>query len=182
MTEDTRLPPLEPARRVAATLECQGIACALGGSGLLVALGLAERARDWDFTTDAPLERVSEALRAFPAESMGPNGIHADHKLMLEGGSVEVIVGFSFRSEGRVIRMPTIVTGRWNDLPLGSPEVWAVAYELLERPAKSALLFDWIGRRDPDPEPLARLLAEPLGEALRSRLTRAAPSVPSSET
>jgi len=38
------------------------LAPAVGGSGLLVALGLAEVAHDWDVTVDAPVPTVAAAL------------------------------------------------------------------------------------------------------------------------
>lgn len=44
-----------------------GVRCALGGSGLLLSLGLVDRVGDWDLTTDAPLERVEAALQGWQA-------------------------------------------------------------------------------------------------------------------
>jgi hypothetical protein len=161
------LPPFAPLREVVARLEGAGLVCALGGSGLLAALGLTETVRDWDLTTDAAIAEVLGALGTLAHEYHGSSGIHADQKLVI--GPVEVIVRFAFLTEGKVVRVPTVVTGRWRDVPLGSPEAWAVAYALMGRDAKAETLFAHLAR-GADPKALATLMAEPLPASLRDRL------------
>lgn len=165
-------PPFEPLRDVVGRLERAGLGCALGGSGLLAAFGLATEVRDWDLTTDASIDEVTATLAELPNEVVGSSGIHADHKLMT--GPVEVIARFALLAGGRVVRVPTIVTRRWNGVPVGSPEAWAIAYALMDRAAKADTLFAWLdGRADPDA--VARLLEQPLPETLRARMAALSP-------
>ncbi len=157
-------PPIEPLLDVVARVERAGIVCALGGSGLLAALGLVDSVRDWDLTADAPLERLLPLARGLRYETAGSDALHADAKLVLPDLAVEVIAEFAFRVPRGVVRIPTVVTGCWRDLPLASPEAWAVAYDLLDRPAKRDLLVAYLRARGADREIAARLLAEPLPE------------------
>lgn len=163
----TSTPPFEPLHQVVARLECAGIECALGGSGLLAALDLTTEVRDWDLTTDASIDDVTAALAELPNEVVGSSGIHADHKLMT--GPIEVIARFALLAEGRIVRVPTLVTRHWNGVPVGSPEAWAIAYALMGRAEKAETLFEWLDGRA-DTGSVARLLVQPLPEALRSRL------------
>jgi hypothetical protein len=155
-------PPLEPLLELVTRLEAEGIRCALGGSGLLAALGLTETVHDWDLTADAPLERLAPLARDWPFETAGSSGVHADAKLMVPGHSIEVIARFAFFGPRGVIRIPTVIAGRWRGVPLGSPEAWLTAYHLLERPAKRDLLLDHLRSRGHDPGVVETLLAEPL--------------------
>jgi hypothetical protein len=175
-------PPAAPLLAAIAALERAGLVCALGGSGLLASLGLADRVRDWDLTTDAPLDRLLPLFESRGPEAVGPSGVHADRKLVLDGGVVEIISGFAFRAPGGVVRIPTVVSGRRDGIPIGSPEAWAVAYVLLGRPAKSEALFGWLAAHGADPETVARLRAEPLPAALSARLAAVAKGPPSSDT
>ena len=163
-------PALAPVVARVKRLEHSGLVVALGGSGLLAALGLADRVRDWDLTTDAALEPVLEALAGEPLSLHGSDTLHADRKVVLDDGAIEIIVGFAFHVDGGVVRIPTIVTGRWQGLPLGSPEGWAVAYELLGRPGKSETLLAHLAAVGADEQAIARLLREPLPAALAARL------------
>ncbi len=165
-------PPIEPLLEVVARLERAGITCALGGSGLLMALGLATEARDWDLTAEAPLERLFPAARGFAWTTAGASGVHADAKLMLPEVSIEIIARFAFRGSRGVIRVPTLVTRHWRGVPIGSPEAWLAAYHLLERPAKRDLLLGHVREHGADATALARLLAEPLPDELREMLAR----------
>jgi hypothetical protein len=160
-------PPLEILTSLVAALERSGVRCVLGGSGLLAALGLADAVADWDLTTDAALDQVLDATRDLPRELMGPNGIHADQKVRLEAGRVELIVRFAIVSDGGTVRLPSLVHGAWRGVPVGSPEVWAAAYRLMGRPAKWKLLRDWLREHGADRGIVARLIEEPLPADLR---------------
>ncbi len=162
MTAEPSTPPLEPLLAMVRRIERARIVCALGGSGLLVALGLAETARDWDLTADAPLEAVIPLAEGYAFETSGPGGVHADSKLVLPELGIEVIARFAFHGPAGVIRMPTVVTRRWHGVPLGSPEAWAVAYHLLGRPEKRDLLLGHLRAKGHDAHTVARLLAQPL--------------------
>ena len=175
-------PPLPPLLDSVARLERAGITCALGGSGLLGALGLADRVRDWDLTTDEPLERIAPLFEPGDVATFGPWGVHADGKLTLAGGVVEILSGFAFRSVGGVVRIPTVVSARRDGIPLGSPEAWAAAYALLGRREKSEALFGWLAANGADDAVLGRLLTEPLPPDLARRLDALPRSSTSSST
>ncbi|MFF5993063.1 hypothetical protein [Prauserella flavalba] len=137
-----RIPPLEPAARVVTALREAGLAPAVGGSGLLVALGLAEVANDWDVTVDADAETVTTALDA-AGLSYRPldQGRYAI-------GEVDLMVDFALPGPAGVEALPTRVTGEWQGLPIGDPEVWARAYRLLGRDAKADLLERYLEARE----------------------------------
>jgi hypothetical protein len=164
-------PPLEPLQDVVVALGAAGVPCALGGSGLLAALGLKTQVHDWDVTTDAPLDTVRAVLARFEPEHVGPNGIHADDKLVLPAQSTECIVRFSLRSEVGIVRLPTRVCGWWNGVPLGSPETWLVAYALMNRPEKSRRLLAYLQSSGTDSEALEAMLAQPLPAELALTLS-----------
>ncbi|HEY2955334.1 MAG TPA: hypothetical protein VGK89_08825 [Candidatus Eisenbacteria bacterium] len=163
-------PPSAPLLDTVGRLEGAGLVVALGGSGLLGALGLTTEARDWDLTTESGPDEVARALAGIDVERLGHSGIHADHKLRLAGGAIEVICGFAIRSGDGVVRIPTVVSRRAEGVPLGSPEAWAAAYALLGRAAKSDLLMRWLEAHGADRGLIARLLAEPLPESLATCL------------
>jgi hypothetical protein len=163
-------PPLEPLLALVARLEAGGIRCALGGSGLLAALGLTVTAHDWDLTADAPLEQLVPFAGGWPFETAGPGGVHADAKLRFPAHSIEIIARFAFHGPRGVIRIPTVVTGRWRGVPLGSPEAWLAAYHLLERPANRDLLLGHLRTRGHDDGVVQMLLAEPLPGELAEML------------
>jgi hypothetical protein len=165
-------PPLPPLVALVDRLERAGLIVALGGSGLLAALGLTDTVGDWDLTTDAGLDPVLAALAGEPLEHTGSDEFHADQKLMVAGGTIEVILGFAFHTARGVVRIPTRVSGRWNGVPLGSPEAWAIAYHLLGRAEKSEALWRALETRGADRAAVARMLREPLPPALASRLER----------
>lgn len=147
-----RIPPLDVVERLVRSLRARGMEPAVGGSGLLVALGLAEEANDWDVTVDAPDDAVRRVLDedgfAYSDGTSGDGLYATERRYVVDGGdhSVDLLVGFALQAEdGGVERVPARVTGTWNGLPLADPAVWARAYELLGRPAKAAALRDWLG-------------------------------------
>lgn len=163
-------PPFAPLAACVARLERAGVEVALGGSGLLAALSLADRVRDWDLTTDAPMERVVAALAGERTTISGNDALHADHKLMLADGDIEVIVGFAYFTPAGVVHIPTVVSERREGLPLASPLSWAVAYHLLGRDGKSETLFGWLETHGVDRGTRDQLLAEPLAPGIAARL------------
>jgi len=167
-------PPFALLRSAIGGLERAGITVTLGGSGLLAALGLADRVRDWDLTTDAPAEAVTAALSGdpsmLPGTLSGNDALHADHKLAFADGALEVILGFAFFTPAGVVRIPARVSERRDGLPLASPEGWAVAYHLLGRGEKSRTLFQYLESRGAEPRVVAELLAQPLPPDVAARL------------
>lgn len=147
-----------------------GIPYALGGSGLLAVHGLVDRVRDWDLTTDSTLDRLLPVLDELAPTYVGSSGIHSDCKLVFDGGTVELIVRFAIATEGRVVRVPTLVRGTWEGIPLGSLEAWAVGYSLLGREHRADPLFTHLEREGVDPTAVQRLLREPMPQALAVRL------------
>ncbi|MFE0424914.1 hypothetical protein [Streptomyces sp. NPDC058953] len=123
---------------------------ALGGSGLLVALGLADQANDWDLTVDSPGDAVHQALVeggfGFTDRTGGDRLYGTRRRFVIDGGdhSVDLLVGFAVRTADEVVPLPTRVTGVWRELPLADPVVWERAYVLLGRPGKAALLRQWL--------------------------------------
>jgi len=121
----------------------------VGGSGLLAALGLINRVRDWDVTTDAPTPTVQAALSATglpvvaTSAGCGTYATRARFAVRGAGHDVDVLVGFALRNQGHVVPLPTRITRIWRGLPIADPEVWLQAYQLLGRKDRADLLQHW---------------------------------------
>ena len=152
MTVDPKTPPLASAVAVVEALQALGATAAVGGSGLLAALGLVERVRDWDVTTDVDRATVEAALRStrLPfAPAVVGDGVHATRGRYLVSGDdveVDVLVGFALRDGREVVQLPTRVTRIWRGLPMADPSVWLRAYRLLGRHDRADLLQEWLYR------------------------------------
>ena len=170
MTADEALPPFEPLAVASRRLTEARVPHALGASGLLFAHGLATHARDWDVTVEADHATVEPLFRDLGPRFVGSSGVHADSKLVLNGGTVELILRFAFVVPGGIVRVPTLVDGTWRGIPLGALEAWACAYALLDRPAKADLVFARLSERGARPDALEAVLAQPLPGALAARL------------
>jgi len=122
------------------------IPAVVGGSALLVALGLVEEARDWDVVTDAAPDAVGAALRVagLPAEASGPAGRYLSEALYsvdFADAEIDVIVRFAVRADdGSVVRIPARAGEPWNGLPMAHPDDWRAAYAAMGRPDRAALL------------------------------------------
>jgi hypothetical protein len=165
-------PPVAPLLELVARLESAGIPCALGGSGMLATLGLADRVNDWDVTTDAAVETLEPLLAGRAFERFGASGVHADHKLVLAHAQVDLISRFAFRHAGGTCRIPTLIAERRAQVPIAAPESWAAAYALLEREEKTERLFAFLETHGADDVVIERLLGETLPLALAERLRR----------
>jgi hypothetical protein len=170
-------PPFPPLLEMLERLRAQGLPHALGASGLLAALGLIREVNDWDVTVDAPIEKVEAACAGLEFSWHGHSGCHADHKLGFERERIELIADFAFFVPGGIVRIPTVVTGTWQGIPVGSPAAWAAAYALMgeldgdaRRRERAELLFAWLASGPAEPDASARLLAQPLPEELARRL------------
>ena len=141
---------MDVLRAVLAALDEVGVVAALGGSGLLAALGLVDRVRDWDVTTDADPDVVRSALDAHrlahQAEPAGDGVFATTAHLRVDGGDhdIDLIVGFAVRVGDAVITLPTRVTSHWDGIPLGDPRIWAAAYRHISRHDRADVLDEWL--------------------------------------
>jgi len=165
-------PALEPLRATIETLERGGIPCALGGSGLLAALGLADAVRDWDLMVDAPAREVYPRLDPARVRYVGSDALHADEKLELPADQIEIICRFAFYVKGGIVTLPASVSERRDGIPLASPEVWCAAYWLLGRNAKAESLLAHLGTAGAHSDRIRDLLGQPIPEDLAARLRR----------
>ncbi|HWI60781.1 MAG TPA: hypothetical protein VNT75_02955 [Symbiobacteriaceae bacterium] len=168
------IPPIEPLRRVHAALQAGGVVAALGGSGLLYSLGLVDTVRDWDLTTDAPFDQVKAALGDLPwrPSPTGDGSYATAHRINVtpDGADIDLMVSWAVRCDEGVVQFPTVVAGALEGIPVGSPEVWAVAYRLIGRPQKAGLLDDYLRRHGYRSEIRDQLLAQPLPETARTAI------------
>jgi hypothetical protein len=168
--EAEALPPLAPLADASRRLAAAGIPHALGASGLLFAHGLSDHARDWDVTVEADRADVEPLFADLMPRFVGSSGVHADSKLVLHGGVVELILRFAFLVPGGIVRVPTLVDGTWRGIPLGALEAWAAAYTLLGRTEKAERVFARLAERGARPSALAEVLRQPLPADLAARL------------
>lgn len=159
-----RTPPLAVVKAVVTALQAHGAEAAVGGSGLLAALGLVDSVRDWDVTTDAATGTVELALAAVPgapvtAASAGEDDFATRARFLVHGEdhAVDVLVGFALLEHEHFVPLPTRVTRTWRGLPIGDPAVWLRAYRLLGRHERADLLQRWL---DVDQHPVAVPMTE----------------------
>lgn len=151
-------------------LQHEGIPYALGGSGLLHSLGLTAAVRDWDIMTDAPKEQVMKALENLTVQEArsGDYPFGSKYKLVVqsENPQVEILGSFSIHSDKGLCQLPAVPVSLWQGIHVGSPEVWYVAYALMNRKDKSDLLLHYLKEKEANKEILQRLVNEPLPDEL----------------
>jgi hypothetical protein len=165
---------LESVKRITGLLDAAGLGYASGGSGLLYSLGLTQAVRDWDLTTDAPLESVTHALQgvAWISLTSGDYPFASSYRLSIEDPRlpIDIIGRYAIHSEHGLCRLPALAAFQWNGLSMGSPEIWTAAYTLMKRDQKAELFYDYLQEHGADPAVLRLLLAEPLPGPLRTKL------------
>lgn len=143
-TTSSSLPSLAALRQVTDRLKTAGVHFALGGSGLLYALGLTQAVRDWDLTTDASLADVSAALAGLNWKQVPAVAPYASDFLLhveVETTGIDIIGGFRIEGKhGDSFQMPFATRGEWQGIPLAQPEGWLAAYEKMDRPHRAYLL------------------------------------------
>jgi len=173
-------PPTEGLRSLVARLDAERLTWAVGGSGLLAALGLVDRVNDWDVQVEADPERLRGLFADRPHTFHGHGGCHADWKLAFADERTELIPRFAFFVPGGVVHIPLHVTAHHGGLPIASPEGWACAYWLMGRWDEPALrarraeraerLLAWLAAHGADRSRREELVRQPLPEELRARL------------
>lgn len=161
-------------QHVTLRLERAGVDYVVGGSGMLLGLGLTDNVRDWDLMTDAAETEVREALIGMElVKETGSSELYGSgSKLRIEGTNpeVEIIIGFAIRCDGQDCRMPALSAGVQDGMRIASPEVWMAAYTLMGRMEKANLLERHLRQKGADGRAIARILEEPLPAELSERL------------
>lgn len=168
-------PNMTPLYAVIANFNEHGIDYALGGSGLLLALGLNVAVRDWDITTNAAESTVHAALTGLHVQTAtsGDYPFASRYKLLIhtEEPQVEVFGDFAIHAAAGLCRLPSLRNGQvWNGIALGSPEVWYAAYALMGRQEKSSALLRYLQEHGANQQALALLLGDPFPTEIRNHL------------
>lgn len=177
----TSHPPLSPVHAVVQALQSSGLRPTLGGSGLLHAYGLINAVRDWDVLVDTDVAAVQTALDEAgllwtdAADRSGRYATSARLLLTMGDAEIDLMVEFAIWPEGAShdgppVRIPSIPSGTWNGIPLGSLEAWLAAYRLMRRPNKPDRIHEYLATSGVNHDHLERMLAEPLPEHMRREL------------
>lgn len=139
------VPPTGTVRLLQESLFAAGIPSVIGGSGLLVSRGLLEKANDWDLVTDAEpadvLRVIDElGLTYSRAETSGVFRTEALFRVSAEDHEIDVLVRFALDSADGAVAIPARAGGMWRGLRMARPEEWQLAYRLLGRDDRAALL------------------------------------------
>ena len=148
------LPPLDAVSAIIADFERRGWPVAVGGSAVLAWLDLVDTVRDWDVTVDADPDEVQRALVGLGTNlrdgTSGEDPFATRRRLVLTlpDHEIDVLVGFALRDGSTVVSVPVRVAGRWRGLPIAHPVDWELAYRLMGRSDRAALLRDFIAKSD----------------------------------
>lgn len=156
--------------QVITQLQRQKINYALGGSGMLLSLGLTESVNDWDIMTDAPKAQLLNALYGLKIEeTTGPeHPFGTEYKLVVyeheQDRQVDILGNLAIFSDNHLCKMPTIPTTSWHGVQVSAPEIWYVAYALMNRTSKAELLLDYLKHNPVNTEIIHLLKKELLSE------------------
>ncbi|MDR6551599.1 hypothetical protein [Paenibacillus qinlingensis] len=155
-------------------LDQAGIRYSLGGSGLLLSLGLIDTVGDWDVMVEAPKVQVLHALQHNRIEEKisGDYPFATQYKLVVlsDTPEVEIISGLAIHTDKGLCRLPSTPCATWNGIQIGSPEVWYIAYALMNRTVKAALLLAYLKETGADQDILNNMMNEPLPDEIMDEL------------
>ncbi|CAG7639082.1 hypothetical protein ACFQI7_08455 [Paenibacillus allorhizosphaerae] len=164
------LPDIKNLAVVIEKLEQFHLEYSLGGSGLLHSLGLTGIVRDWDIMTEAPKDRVLEALQNFEVKEIisGDYPFASEYKLLIhdDDPQLEITGRFSIYTRKGLCRIPSLPVSRWNGIHVGSPEAWYVAYALMNRKEKAKLLLSYLKKVGSHQAIINILMNEPLPDEI----------------
>lgn len=136
----------------------------------MLSLGLTNTVGDWDVMVEDPKDRVMNALQYDKVEEIisGDYPFGTAYKLVVHSHApqVEIIGGLSIYTNKGLCRLPSIPSTTWNGIHVGSPEVWYVAYSLMKRMEKAALLLSYLKEAGVKREIINILMNEPLPDEL----------------
>jgi len=138
---------LKELQSLSQTLTNANIEHALGGSGLLYALGINVKVNDWDITTNCSLDKMIFALKNYDYLVLGSNDNYSSDYLIkasLNYFEVDIIGKFAINTESGKVFVNTVITDNWNTVPLGCPKEWYKAYVAMKRIYKAELLAKYL--------------------------------------
>ncbi len=129
---------------------------ALGGSGLLRALGLDVAVNDWDLVTDVAPDLVRGVVKGLglPVREVAGDSTRFATRALFEltdpgtGREIDIMVDFAIVDGGQVVPIPVRPFRRWHGLWLSDPRDWVLAYRLMGRREKAAMLREWLAEAD----------------------------------
>lgn len=142
--------------RITDELKESGISYALGGSGLLHALGLVEQVNDWDLLVECPKEKLLKVIQGYSwQEQLSGDGLFAsEYRIQVVPLSIDFIGYFALRSTKGIVKLPlekgddegkgNVKGNTWHGIPLSTPETWYVAYKMMGRKSKAELLYNYL--------------------------------------
>ncbi len=137
---------------------------ALGGSGMLHAMGLVQVVNDWDLSVECKKEELLQALHGLDWEELGCGTapFASGYRISIPSLNADVIGNFAMQTELGKVELPVRVGWEWEGIPVSAPEVWFVAYSLMGREEKAALILEHLKRH---PERIHAGLVEALLES-----------------
>lgn len=129
-------------------LEANNIAYSLGGSAMLSFLDLVQSVNDWDLMVDCPKSKFIEAITGYEwvEKESGDKPFASEYRIQIGLLNVDVIGGFAFDVDGERLELPIspIPNVKWHGMHVSSPEVWYVAYYMMERNQKADLILAYL--------------------------------------
>lgn len=127
-------------------LEKCNITYSLGGSAVLYDLKLVDAVNDWDLTVDCAKETLIEAIQDYDwaEQKSGDPPFASQYRIKIDSLNIEFIGYFALHTDHGVLRLPVSHLGTWDGIPLSSPEIWYVAYYLMNRKTKANLLLNYL--------------------------------------
>lgn len=161
--------------RITDELKEFGIPYALGGSGLLHALGLVEQVNDWDLLVECPKDKLLKVIQGYSCqEQKSGDGLFAsEYRIQVVPLSIDFIGYFALRSTKGIVRLPLEQEkwNTWHGIPLSTPETWYVAYKMMGREPKAELVYNYLKHTDRNQEMIMAFVRnEMLDESIKNDL------------
>ncbi|MEK4512134.1 hypothetical protein EJP82_12000 [Paenibacillus anaericanus] len=127
-------------------LEENSIVYSLGGSGLLYYLNLIDSINDWDITVECPKDKLIETLEGYDwvEQRSGDYPFASQYRLSIASLNIDFIGCFALHTENGVLNLPINHNRKWDGINISSPEVWYVAYYLMNRKPKASMLLNYL--------------------------------------